>query len=165
MAMEVRPARREDMGRACEIYNHYILTSEATFEFEPHEVAAWERLFDEVIEPGKHLLLVATESDRVVGYVKTSDFHEREGYSTSVQLSVFVDPETTAKGIGTALYGAILPLLDGRWHRAYGGVALPNDSSVALHKRFGFTRCALHSEVGRKFDRFIDVAWFEKALD
>lgn len=152
------------MARVCEIYNHYILESPATFELEPHEPRTWEELFDDVIEPGTHLLLVAHDDGEVVGYVKTSDFHEREAYSTSVQLSVFTDPQSAGKAIGSALYEAILPMLEGRWHRAYGGVALPNPASVALHERFGFKQCALHNEVGRKLGRFWDVAWYEKSL-
>ena len=48
--------------------------------------------------------------------------------------------------------------------RAYAGIALPNPASIALHERFGFKKVAHFTEQGRKFDRFWDVAWFEKVL-
>ena len=49
-------------------------------------------------------------------------------------------------------------------HRVYGGIALPNDASIALHERFGFERVATFGEVGFKFGRYWDVAWFELSL-
>jgi phosphinothricin acetyltransferase len=165
MTVLVRSARRDDMKSVCEIYNQYILESAATFEFEAHEPAEWEELYDEVIQPGSHLLVVADNDGEILGYAKTSDFNEREGYSTSVQLSIFIKPEATGQGIGSALYDEVIPLLENRWHRVYAGIALPNPGSIALHKRFGFERCALYKEVGFKLDRFWDVAWYEKALD
>ena len=47
-------------------------------------------------------------------------------------------------------------------HRAYGGVALPNDDAVALHRKLGFERVGSYHEVGFKFDKLWDVDWFEK---
>ena len=35
---------------------------------------------------------------------------------------------------------------------------------TAAHERFGFRAVGQLSEVGRKFDRYWDVAWFERAL-
>ena len=49
-------------------------------------------------------------------------------------------------------------------HRAYAGVALPNEASLALHRRFGFTEIGTFREVGRKFGRWWDVTWLEKPL-
>ena len=164
MEKSVRSARRTDMQRICEIYNHYIEETPATFELVPHSVDMWNQVFDEVIAPGKHLLLVAEVDDELIGFAKTSDFHERAGYASSVQVSVFCDPASTGSGAGRALYNELLPMLEGRWHRVYGGVALPNPASIALHERFGFERCAMYHEVGFKFDRYWDVAWYEKVL-
>ncbi len=49
-------------------------------------------------------------------------------------------------------------------NRAYAGITLPNDASIALHERFGFERIGTYSEVGRKFDRYWDVLWMERKL-
>jgi phosphinothricin acetyltransferase len=35
---------------------------------------------------------------------------------------------------------------------------------VALHQRFGFETVGVFHQVGRKFDRYWDVHWFEKQL-
>jgi len=67
--------------------------------------------------------------------------------------------------VGTRLYAALFESLrEQDIHRAFAGIALPNPASVALHERFGFKRVALFTEQGRKFDRYWDVAWYEKAL-
>jgi phosphinothricin acetyltransferase len=44
------------------------------------------------------------------------------------------------------------------FHRAFAGIALPNDASIALHRRFGFELVGVYNEVCRKFDRWLDVA-------
>ena len=74
--------------------------------------------------------------------------------------------EAGGEGLGTALYGRLLDELseEPTVHRAYGGVALPNEASIALHQRFGFKRMGTFSEVGFKFGRYWDVVWFERAL-
>ena len=62
------------------------------------------------------------------------------------------------RGVGSALYGALLPALrELGVHRAYAGIALPNAASLALHRRHGFTDLGTYREVGRKFDRWLDV--------
>ena len=84
----------------------------------------------------------------------------------SVETTVYLDPAATGSGLGTLLYGTLIDRLvgDDRLHRAYGGIALPNDASVALHEKLGFEHVGTYREVGRKFGRYWDVAWFEKDL-
>jgi phosphinothricin acetyltransferase len=69
------------------------------------------------------------------------------------------------RGAGSRLYDGLFKALEGEdVHRAYAGIALPNPASIALHERFGFKRVAHLTEQGRKFDRFWDVAWYEKPI-
>jgi phosphinothricin acetyltransferase len=68
-------------------------------------------------------------------------------------------------GIGSALYTALLEALAGEDIRiAVAGMTWPNEASLALHKKFGFQQIGLMHEVGRKFNRYWDVAWLEKRL-
>ncbi|MGN9793546.1 N-acetyltransferase family protein [Streptomyces sp. OZ13] len=102
----------------------------------------------------------------ILGYATSSPFRPKAAYSTSVEVSVYCAPQAAGRGIGTLLYKALFEALaDEDVHRAYAGVALPNDASVRLHTRFGFRHIGTHGEVGRKFGRYWDVAWFEKHLD
>src|SRR5271169_3459146 len=161
MSEVVRPATAADLERLNEIYNHYVVHSHATFEIEPVTMAARRGWATHYAATGRYRLLVAAD-DRVLGYATSSPYHLRAAYETSVEVSVYVDPDATGRGLGALLYGALLPALEGEdLHRAYGGVALPNPASVALHERFGFREAARYSEQGRKFGRYWDVVWLE----
>jgi len=83
-----------------------------------------------------------------------------------VETSVYLAPEVIGKGAGSRLYERLFDSLKREdVHRAYGGIALPNPASIALHEKFGFKRVALFTEQGRKFGRYWDVAWYEKQLN
>jgi phosphinothricin acetyltransferase len=114
---------------------------------------------------GRHLALVATDVERVIGFASSSPYRTRPAYETTVMLSVYVDPAATGRGVGTSLYAALIDgLREADVHRAVAGITLPNPSSVALHSRFGFEEVGRFTEHGRKFDRFWDVAWFERPM-
>lgn len=160
----MRAARVEDMAAVAEIYGHYVLHSHATFELTPPPVQAWEHHLSNDVEHGPYQMFVAFIDGRVVGYAKTGKFRERAAYDPSVEVSVYCAHDVAGRGIGTALYDRLLSTLPGDFHRAYAGIALPNAPSIALHERFGFTLAGTFREVGRKFDRWWDVSWFEKEL-
>ena len=160
----VRPAGAADLARINAIYNHYVLHSHATFEIEPVTMAEREDWASHYADSGRYRLLVVADDD-VLGFATSSPYHLRAAYETSVELSVYVDPDATGRGLGARLYGTLIPLLEREdLHRAYGGVSLPNASSVALHERFGFREAARYSEQGRKFGRYWDVVWLERPL-
>lgn len=164
--LNIRFARADDLPALVAIYNHYIKTTPITFDttpFSAHERQSW---FDGFSEDGPYRLLVAVMDDRVAGYASSSEFKGRAAYDTSVETTVYLDPGATGAGIGTALYGELIGMLvdDKRLHRAYGVIALPNEASVALHQKFGFVKVGTLNEVGLKFGRYWDVAWFEKDL-
>jgi phosphinothricin acetyltransferase len=94
-------------------------------------------------------------------------FHSRKlrtGYRYSVDVSIYVLGRARRSGIGTALYTRLFDLLAARgFHRAFAGVTLPNDASVALHRRFGFSEVGIYREAGYKFGRWLDVMWFQRS--
>ena len=100
-----------------------------------------------------------------MGYATTSRFRPKAAYDTTVESSIYCRADCVHGGIGTALYGALFEsLVDEDINRIVAGMTLPNDASLALHKRCGFREVGTLSAVGRKFDRFWDVAWFERPL-
>jgi phosphinothricin acetyltransferase len=111
--------------------------------------------------------MVATDADSqaILGYATSSAFRAKPAYATSVEVTVYVAPDAARRGVGTLLYEALFSALDSEdLHRAYAGIALPNEASVRLHERFGFRHVGTYREVGRKFGRYWDVAWYEKEL-
>ena len=163
--MIVRPATADDVPRLTDIYNHYVLHTQATFDIEPSTAEQRREWFSHYSTSGPHRLLVADDDGFLCGYATSSPFRPRAAYATSIETSVYCDPDRLGLGIGTSLYGALFDRLASEpIHRAYAGIALPNDQSVSLHERFGFVTVGVYSEVGRKFGRYWDVAWFEKPL-
>lgn len=162
----VRPAVRGDLPALVDIYNHYVRETPVTFDTEPFSVESRAAWFSSFGNDTPYRLLVAVCGDDICGYASSACFKPRQAYDVSVETTIYLDPQATGAGIGTLLYGALLDLLvdDTRLHRAYGGIALPNDASVALHEKFGFELVGTYREVGRKFDRYWDVAWYEKDL-
>jgi phosphinothricin acetyltransferase len=163
--IEVRPAAASDLPALTDIYNHYVLNTPATFDLEPFSVEARQAWFDHYAPSGPHRLLVATRGGAVVGYATSSPFRPRPAYDLSVEVSAYLAPEVTGGGIGSTLYQRLFDELRGTGlHRAYAVIALPNDASVALHRKFGFADVGTMTEVGRKFDQWWDVLWMERSL-
>jgi phosphinothricin acetyltransferase len=176
--VQVRAGAEADLNCLTDIYNHYVRETPITFDttvFTPEQRRSWLHSHP---EDGPHRLLVAQDvrfagpdpskhpADGILGYATSSPFRPKAAYSTSVEVSVYCAPQAAGRGIGTLLYKALFEALaDEDVHRAYAGVALPNDASVRLHTRFGFRHVGTYGEVGRKFGRYWDVAWYEKRLD
>ena len=163
--LEIRAATDRDLEQVNDVYNHYVRESHVTFDVAPVTMAdrrEWFRRFDTA---GRYRLLVATTPTAVLGYASSGPYHEREAYGPSVQTSIYTAPGMQRRGVGSALYAALFELLEREdVHRAYGGIALPNDASIALHERFGFTRVGCFTEQGRKFGRYWDVVWYERPV-
>ena len=159
----VRVAQPGDLPRLTAIYNHYVRETAITFDTEEVSVEQRRHWFDEHGATGRHQLLVAEVGAAVVGYASTGTFRVKRAYETSVEMSIYLDPGFTGRGLGSALYAALFPRLEREdVHRALAGVTLPNPASIALHERFGFRQVARFSENGRKFDRYWDVVWLER---
>lgn len=164
-APRIRPATAADCLRLTEIYNHYVKHTPITFDIEewtPERRQAW---IDEHAETGRHQLLVAETDGVVAGYASTGAFRAKQAYETSVELSVYLAPESTGKGLGTALYHELFARLAHEdVHRGLAGITMPNPASIALHERFGFVQVAHFTENGRKLGRYWDVVWMEKTV-
>jgi phosphinothricin acetyltransferase len=159
----VRPAAVADLPALTAIYNHYVVHTPITFDLrplQPDERRAW---FEEHQPTGRHRLLVAEEDGALLGYASTSRWRPKAAYDTTVESSVYVHADSHGRGIGRQLYGALFEaMLSEDVRTIVAGVALPNAASVALHTRFGFKEVGIFQDVGRKFDRFWDVAWFQR---
>ena len=165
MALSIRPARRDDLPRLTEIYNHYVIHTPITFDLEPYSVerrAAW---FAQFAPTGRHRLLVAEEDGQIVGYAGTTQFRVKPAYDTTVETTVYSSHGAVGKGIGRALYAALFTAIAGEnVNRIVGGYTLPNPASHKLHEQFGFRPVGVFSQVGYKFGRYWDVAWTERPL-
>ena len=165
--IQVRDGVDDDLEQLTSIYNHYVLTSHATFDIEPFSVAQRrEQWFCHYSNEGPHRVLVAWSGERILGYATSGPFRAKAAYATTVATSVYCAPGVVGRGIGSLLYDHLLRVIEGQGlHRVMAGVTLPNDASLALHRKFGFVQIGTEHEVGRKFDRYWDVARLERPID
>lgn len=161
----MRPGREDDLEAASDVYDHYVRNSVSTFDLTSPPVEdrrAWFKLHS----GGPYRVWVAEEGPgAVVGYAASSPFRPRLGYRSTVEVSIYLHPRAVGQGLGTRLYRSLFDSIrDEELHRAVAMIAQPNPASVALHTRWGFREVGRLHEVGRKFDRYWDVAFFERAL-
>jgi phosphinothricin acetyltransferase len=160
----IRSAILDDAEAIARIYNHYITQTVVTFETEEVSAAEMAQRIDRV-QSASFPWLVADSAGAVVGYAYASHWHVRSAYRFAAELTVYLAPGQAGQGTGSDLYREVIDALTARGiHTVIGGIALPNDASVALHEKFGFQQAAHYREVGFKFDRWIDVGYWQRIL-
>ncbi|AOS96599.1 Phosphinothricin N-acetyltransferase [Microbulbifer aggregans] len=160
----IRIANTGDVVAIARIYNHYVENTAVTFEVNP---VSEEEMASRVAEcQGSRLpWLVAEDPNGVVGYCYATKWKGRAAYQYSVEASVYVAPSSLGRGWGTRLYKQLLVELRRRdLHAVICGITLPNEASVALHEKLGMVKVAHFKEVGRKFDQWIDVGYWQCLL-
>jgi L-amino acid N-acyltransferase YncA len=161
----IRPAVEDDLSDIAAIYNHEIANSVATFDLDPPTISYWEQRLAGAHE-GDHLLVAVDADEDVVGYAYSWSYRPRPAYNLTRETSIYLDPSVRGQGIARLLYPALLDTMAvSGVHTAVALVALPNPSSVALHKACGFEHVGTMREVGYKFDQWIDVEWYQKLLN
>lgn len=158
--MHCRLARPVDAPRLVEIYAPYVRNTAVTFATAPlTEEDFLHRMTD------THPCLVCEESGRVLGYAYAAPFRAKEAYRWDVELSIYVDAAAHRKGVGSKLMGSLLGLLQAQGFKsAYSCITLPNDPSLQLHQRFGFTQVGLFENAGYKLGKWRSVAWLRLPL-
>jgi L-amino acid N-acyltransferase YncA len=159
----IRPATFADAARCAQIYRPFVTDSWASFELDPPDAAEMaKRIVD---YSSTHGWLVCEQDGQIAGYACGSQHRTRQAYQTSCDVAVYVDPAFARRGIGKALYGALLPQLKDRgYHAAFAGIALPNDGSIALHQAMGFAPVGIYKQVGWKMGAWRDTSWWQRLL-
>jgi L-amino acid N-acyltransferase YncA len=163
--MEIRDAAAGDLPGLLDIYNEVIATSTAIYTEQPStldERVAW---WNARVTQG-YPVLVATDSTGVIGFASFGDFRAWPGYRFTVEHSVHVRADRRGGGVGTALMRALLARASALGkHVMIAGVDADNQPSLQFHERLGFRRVAHFSQVGFKFDRWLDLVFLQRFLD
>jgi len=159
----IRLATTDDAASIAAIYNHYVLNTSISFEEEAVSNAAMAARIRETTESLPWL--VSEDEGEVLGYAYASKWKARGAYRYSVESTVYLKHGTTGQGLGTKLYDRLLSDLRSRgMHSVIGGIALPNAASQRLHEKMGFRKIAHFEQVGWKFERWIDVGYWQLIL-
>lgn len=184
MAPRVRPATRADIPATLDIYNHAVAHTTAAYDLDPvsldtrlawfdhKQAAGWPMLVLEDVKPaGVEREGVGTADGKpediraVIGWATYGPFREKPGYAGTVEHSVYVRDGRRGAGLGTVLMTALISDARRRgFHVMVGGVDASNAGSLAFHARLGFEQVAEFRQVGRKFGRWLDLAFVQLLL-
>lgn len=159
----IRNCTINDAQAICYIYNYYITNTVITFEESPLTPKDMAERIKTVTE--KYPWLVYEDNGEVLGYAYAGEFKSRCAYRYTLETSVYLSHKHFSKGIGAELYGRLIEECRRIGiHCLVGGIAIPNDSSISLHKKLGFKLIGRLNEVGYKFNKWIDVEYWQLML-
>ena len=159
----IRIASINDAEMIRNIYNHEVLNSTASFDLVERSVEEQRIWLSE--RSGAFSVLVAEIENKVMGFASLSPFNKKDGYRTTVENSIYVDPAARGLGIGSRLLDELLLVATrSGFHAVMARIGGGNDTSITLHEKHGFFLVGVEREVGRKFGRWQDVVVMQKIL-
>ena len=162
--MVIRLAKPSDARSLLDIYTPYVVNTAITFEYEVPTIEDFAIRIEKTLE--KCPYLVAEEDGVVLGYAYASTYYARAAYDQAVELSVYVSQDARGKGVGSKLYDALEDLLEQMGYIHFlACISLPNEASLALHRKRGYQQVAHFPKIGYKFNRWHDIVWLQKSLD
>jgi phosphinothricin acetyltransferase len=162
--MEIRDAEFHDLPGILAIFNEVIVSSTAIYYFEPVDLDNRRRWFEERRAAG-YPVLAAADDGEVVGFASFGDWRPSPGYAWTVEHTVHVRADRRGQGVGRLLVEALIDRAKALGkHVMVGGVDADNGASLAFHRRLGFEPVAHFQEVGRKFDRWLDLTFVQLRL-
>lgn len=156
----IRPVKPEDAAAICGIYNYYVKNTVITFEEKPVSIHEMEGRIRETTR--SFPWLVWETEGTLAGYAYTHPWRERSAYRFSAEDSIYLKQGFEGRGIGKHLLSRLLEEMKKTTiHAIVAGITIPNDRSVSLHEKFGFTHIARFREIGYKQDAWLDVGYWE----
>jgi L-amino acid N-acyltransferase YncA len=160
---KIRPVNSGDAEAICAIYNHYVQYSTISFEEESVTPVEMSR---RIVDVSESLPWLVIENEGLVdGYAYATKWRARSAYRFSVEISVYLSPNSIGKGYGEKLYAYLMDQLANLGvHAVIAGIALPNEKSIKLHEKLGLKKVAHFEQVGFKNQQWIDVGYWQKML-
>lgn len=162
--MNIRFATPSDAATLLAIYAPYVENTAITFEYEVPTIEDFANRIEKTLE--KYLYLVAEEDGLILGYAYASTYYGRAAYDWAVELSVYVSQDARGKGVGSMLYDALEEMLEQMGYIHFlACISLPNEASLALHRKRGYQQVAHFPKIGYKFNHWHDIVWLQKSLE
>ncbi len=166
-AMTLRLASLGDAEQIRQIYNYEVSNTTATFDLVPRSLAEQQQWIAD--RSGAFAAVVAVdpldELGEIVGFGSLSPYKERAAYRTSVEDSVYVRRDRNGQGIGKLIVNELLKVAAASgFHAVFARISAASEASIALHRSCGFQLVGIEREVGRKFNKWLDVAIMQALL-
>lgn len=156
----IRDFHIDDLKEIVDIYNYYIENTAITFDRTPFTIDDFKQKIASIYK--KYPFIIFKENNEILGFAYGSSWRAKPSYKHTAESTIYLKKGVLGKGIGTKLYTELLQQLKKqKFHTIIGGLTLPNDASIMLHEKLGFKKVAQFNEVGRKFDQWHDVAFWQ----
>ncbi len=159
----IRPATLADAGTIAEIYNREVTETTATFDLVPRSLAAQKEWL--AARSGAFAAIVGIDpaTRQVVSFASLSPYKERAAYRTTVEDSIYVHRDYAGRGIGKLMLERLIDVArQSGFHSVVARIEASSAASRALHAACGFELVGVEREVGRKFNRWLDVAIMQR---
>jgi L-amino acid N-acyltransferase YncA len=162
--MKIRNAAEADLQQMLDIYNEIIANTTAVFQYDPHTLQMRKDWFAQKQKDG-FPVFVAEENGEVTGFSTIGPFRNWQAYKYSVENSVYVRTDMRGKGIGKILLQATIDAAKQMgMHTIVAGIEASNETSIIMHKKFGFEQVAYFKQVAYKFGRWLDLMFLQLML-
>jgi phosphinothricin acetyltransferase len=162
----IRKAVREDCQGILDIYNEAVLTTTATYDYQPRTLDHRQQWFDDHEHTGFPIFVAADSSGRIVGWSALNRYHDRVGYRFTSENSIYIAEDHRGRGIGKLLLAPLIEAArDMSLHAIIAAIDGENAASIRLHAKFGFETVGHFKSVGFKFNRWLDVIYMELLLN
>lgn len=163
MEISFEPITNHNISEALAIYNWYVNNSTATFHIEAIEADELKKMIS--IGHPKYQSFVIIEADKIIGFCYLSQFRYKEAYDRSAEVTLYFNPNHTGKGYGKTVLLFLENLA--KQHQIVnliGVITEENNNSIKLFEKCGFFKAAHLKKVGVKFNRALDVTWYQKEI-
>lgn len=160
---QIRGVRDDDWDAIAELTNHYIRHTSVHFGAHPVTPDALRQGWEPT--RARYPFLIALLDDRFAGFAKASCWRERDAYAWTCETSIYLCDHAHGQGLGRRFYAALLDECRRRgFQSAIGGITLPNERSVRLHRDLGFADAGIVRRAGWKFGAWHDVGFYQLML-
>lgn len=159
----IRPARVGDATALLRVYETYVLHTTFTPEYTVPSLTAFEKHISNVLV--HYPYLVCVQDDNIVGYTYAHTYRNASGHQWSAEATIYLTPEKHGKGLATILYNTLFAILKLQgFKNIFAGIILPNDKSVAFHRKMYFNEVGVFKNGIYKSNHWHDVKWMQLSL-
>lgn len=163
--MQLRPCTEDQLPEILDIFNDSILNSTALYDYETRTMDTMHAWYADKLKGNYPIVGAFDENDMLLGFATYGMFRVRPAYKYTVEHSVYVRPDKRGSGIGKILLREIIKKAEEQnYHVLVGVIDTSNAVSIKLHENEGFALNGVWKEVGYKFGKWLDAAFYQLIL-